>query len=272
MTTFVSLNGVRVPSDQPAIAPADRGFLLGEGAYETLRVVAGTPLVLDRHLRRMNGNLPDLGIPLKLTEAAIAGAIADTLEANGLVDARVRLTVTRGVSDDHPTVLIQALPYEPPPAAAYDPGVSVISVSDVPHPRMAVKTTSHAAYCQVDRRARAAGAYEGLFLEGDTWIEGSRTNLVARIGDTLLVSDSPWALPGISSEAVMAGAASQGLSVRRTALRPADLPTYDGLYLTNALIEVVPIHRVDGVTVASAGDAARRLRNAYRHSVGLPLV
>ncbi|MBC7545935.1 MAG: aminotransferase class IV [Candidatus Sericytochromatia bacterium] len=272
MASFVYLNGACISADQPAIAPHDRGFLLGEGAYETMRVAAGRTLALSRHLGRLNRTLIRLGIPLTLAEPDLNEAIAMLLKANGHEDARLRLTVSRGERDDRPTLLISAMPYAAPPEAAYAVGVAAVTVADVPHPRLPWKTTSHLAYDLVGRQAQTVGAYEGLFLEGDTWIEGSRTNLIARIGDDLLVGDSPFALPGISREALIAGAAAQGFTVRSVAVCPIDIAGYDGLYLTNALIEVLPVRSVDGQPVANKGAALVRLRNAYRQTVGLPLL
>jgi branched-chain amino acid aminotransferase len=272
MATIVYLNGACVPADQPAIAPLDRGLLLGEGAFETLRAIAGQPVALASHLDRLNRTLTHLGIPLVLDQPRIRAAVAEVLGANTLTDARLRLTVTRGAADGPASVLISALPYTALPQAAYDRGVSVVTVAEVPHPRLPWKTTSHLAYGLVEQRARAKDAYEGLFIEGDAWIEGSRTNLIARIGDVLLVNDSPWALPGISRASVIAGAAGQGWTVRPDTLRPGDTTDYDGLYLTNALIEVLPVRTVDGRALAVDSEALRRLRNAYRETAGLPLL
>lgn len=269
MPPVVYCNGRFLPADGPVLSATDRGFLLGDGLYETIRVAAKRPLAIDAHYRRLRRNLQELAIPFEPDPDVLDGAMAELLARNGLSDARLRLSVSAGPTGGPPTVLISAVPYEPPPETVYSAGVAVVS-SAIPHPRMAVKSLSHLAYVLVDRAARAAGAFEGLFLEDGHWIEGSRTNLIGRQGQRLLIPDSPWALPGVTLANVVAAAQDLGWPIQRGPLGPADLASLDGLYLTNALIEVVPVNQVDGQPIASAGNVARQLREAYRRIVGLP--
>jgi Branched-chain amino acid aminotransferase/4-amino-4-deoxychorismate lyase len=90
----VWLNGALVRDAR--IDPADRGFTLGDGVFETIRAAGGAPRHLDRHLRRLRAGLDVLGFTLALDDRALAEAMASLLAADGLADASLRLTVTRG--------------------------------------------------------------------------------------------------------------------------------------------------------------------------------
>lgn len=268
MATLLCWNGDCRPADQALIGADDRSFLAGEGAFETLRVQDGRPLALPWHLERLHGTLAWLGWPDRLGEATVRDAATTLLHGLGLTEARLRLTVSR--RPDHPMDwLLQAAPYQGPDEAQRRQGVAVVSVPDVPHPRLPHKVTSRIAYSQVDRIAREAGAFEGLFCDDAHWLEGSRTNLLAVRGDYLLVGDGRVVLPGIARRAILKGAATVGLRPQHAAIPRWATPAIDGLFLTNSLIGVLPVRAVDGEAVAVPPEALAAVQEAYRLGMAL---
>jgi branched-subunit amino acid aminotransferase/4-amino-4-deoxychorismate lyase len=115
MEEMVYLNGSLVPRREARVSVFDHGFLYGYGLFETMRAYHGRIFLLERHLERLAG-------------LDLAQACRETLAANGLAEARVRLTVTSGVSDAFPwaespktpTVVITARAFEPIPPARYE--------------------------------------------------------------------------------------------------------------------------------------------------------
>jgi branched-chain amino acid aminotransferase len=94
----VWLNGRLLEASAAHIAPSDRGFLLADGVFETIRASAGALLWLDSHLARLRAGAGLLGIPVPLPDDAIGAGLQDLVQANGLPDGAVRLTLTRGPS------------------------------------------------------------------------------------------------------------------------------------------------------------------------------
>jgi branched-chain amino acid aminotransferase len=92
------LNGSLLEASAAHIAPSDRGFLLADGVFETIRASAGELLWLDDHLARLRAGAGLLGIPVPAPNAAIAAGLRELLRVNDLHDGAVRLTVTRGPS------------------------------------------------------------------------------------------------------------------------------------------------------------------------------
>jgi len=122
------LNGELVPASQARIDPADRGFLLGDGLFETMLARHGRVVFLDAHLMRLARGAEAIGLALPLDPARIAAACKSLIEANGLADApraALRLTLTRGPAprglalppDPAPTLMIAAASAGPPPAS-----------------------------------------------------------------------------------------------------------------------------------------------------------
>ena len=113
---FVYVNGKIVPSEEAVVSVFDHGFLYGDGIYETLIAYDGVIFKLDEHLERLyrSASLINLTIPLKAEQ--LKSALYQTLLANVLKDAYVRLSVSRGYGPiglnpdlcPQPTIVIMA--------------------------------------------------------------------------------------------------------------------------------------------------------------------
>ncbi|OBR68440.1 hypothetical protein A7K91_21405 [Paenibacillus oryzae] len=114
----VGLNGALVQAEKAVISAYDHGFLYGIGLFETFRTYGGAPYLLERHMDRLRGGCRELGIILTMTEEQLANQVSSLLEANGLSDGYIRLTVSAGAgelglpSSDYaePTILLMAKP------------------------------------------------------------------------------------------------------------------------------------------------------------------
>jgi branched-subunit amino acid aminotransferase/4-amino-4-deoxychorismate lyase len=263
MASTVCWNGVCLSADQPLIRPDDRSFLAGDGAFETMQVQDGRLQALPWHLERLHTTIAWLGWPDRLSSEQVRTATATLLAHAGLAEARVRLTVSRH-PDRSMDWLLQAASHTGPSDAQRRQGVAVITAADIPHPRLPHKVTSRIANSQADRLAREAGAYEALFCDDGVWLEGSRTNLVALRGDRLIVGDARIILPGIARRALLTAAPQVGLRLVHTGIDRWATSAYDGLFLTNSLIGVLPVCRIDDEPVAVQAEATARLQEAYR--------
>ena len=91
----VWLNGSLVDADEARLPIDDHGLSVGDGAFETLKTSGGVAFAVTRHLRRLANGLSALAIEMS-TEDVLRSAIAETVEAAGHAEARIRLTVTAG--------------------------------------------------------------------------------------------------------------------------------------------------------------------------------
>ena len=130
MTQKVFLNDGIVDSSQAVIGYNDAGFLYGAGLFETMRSANGVVFALDDHLERLFNSAGKLGVRLAGDKEFFADAVYQTLNANELSDARLRLTVTSGPmnidEDAKPTTVITAANFEPYPKDYYQKGVMVV--------------------------------------------------------------------------------------------------------------------------------------------------
>ena len=267
----VWLNGALVDADSGCISPSDHGLLVGDGVFETLRCYAGAPFALAEHLARLEAGARALWLepPDRAQLAAAAGAVID---ANGLADARMRITLTSGAGppglargEREPTVLVAALPLTPWPPTA----TAIVSRwrRDEQDPLAGVKTVSLAGSVMALAEARAQGASEAIVLNraGDV-CEATTANVFAvRAGEVTTPSLASGCLPGITRERVLALCADLGIGAAEIELPASALGDADELFLTSSTREVQPLVEVDGRRVAGGtpGELTTRIALAY---------
>ena len=134
MEEFVWLNDNLIPLAQARVPVNDRGFLYGDGLFETLRAEAGRVLFLTEHLERLEASARTFRLPFP-AKVPWQERLAQLLAANGLSrgPARVKILLTRGVAaglglpeECRPTLVIYAQPYTPPSPEEYAAGWPVV--------------------------------------------------------------------------------------------------------------------------------------------------
>ena len=247
--TLLWLNGALVEEEQARIAPTDRGLLLGDGLFETMRVEDGTPLRLDRHLARLRAGAAVLDLPVPLDDTALAAAITDLLAARGLDRASLRLTLTRGTgprgllppAEPSPTLLITVAPL-PPPLPPARVVVARTTRRNEHSPLSRVKSLSYLDGVLARQEAARRGADDALLLNtAGRLAEASAANLFLVLDGALVTPPlAEGALPGVMRAAVI-----EALPVTERPVTLADLARAEELFLTSSL-GVRPVLAVDG--------------------------
>jgi branched-chain amino acid aminotransferase group I len=280
MKQVVYLNGSLLPLKRANISPLDYGFLYGYGIFETMRAYNGRVFRLNRHLNRLAASAESLGIPAITLD--LKEAITATLEANNLGDARVRIAVSIGEGGMtpntrqyyKPTVLVTAEHYKPHPESVYNAGFKAI-VSHLSRyscsPLSSIKSANYLENMLAKREATAAVADEALRLNENGFLaEASMSNVFFVSGDILMTpSLESGILPGITREAIIGLAGQLGIVTIERYINMAEILQSQEAFLTNSLIEVMPLTEVDGKKIASGkpGPITERLRSEYRKLV-----
>lgn len=273
------LNDRVVPAEEAVVSVFDHGFLYGDGVYETLRSYGGAVFMMEEHLDRLERSASLIGLVLPLGREAVKGAVYQTLKANSLRDAYVRITVSRGAGPigldpalcERPTFVVHAGELPRYPERLYEEGVRLViprtrrNLREALDPR--IKSLNFLNNIQAKREALEAGAFEALMLNHrDRLTECTVANVFfARGGALLTPSVECGLLDGITRGHVIALAEREGMRVIEGEFRKEDLFRAEEVFITNTTMEVMPVARVDDVPY-KAGEIARRLRRAYRES------
>jgi branched-chain amino acid aminotransferase len=288
MKEIVYLNGALVPRSKARISVFDHAFLYGYGLYETMRAYHGKIFLLERHIKRMLDAAAIVSLADKLAGIDVAKACKETLDANHLQDARIRLTVSNGESDiapwaggvmSKPSIVVTARPYTPFSEKKYNEGYKV-GIASVVRCRKSVantlKSVSHLGSVMARMETAVYGMDEALLLNDDGYIaEGGGCNVFFVKEEALLTpSLDSGILPGVTRDVVIEMAAGMGIEISEVDIRPEALDKFDEAFVTNAMIEVMPVTAVREasgrmVTIGSGkpGAITRRLMQAYRERV-----
>ncbi|MDB5036390.1 MAG: branched-chain amino acid aminotransferase, group [Chlorobi bacterium] len=274
MDDFIYLNGEIIRADLATISPFDRGFLYGDGLFETMRSYDGRVHLLRRHLERLHESAAFLGIPLP-SAGELTSAIEQTMLANGARDSALRLTVTRGVGgsafdtdiERRPTVMIttRALP-----GRSVTAGENIIMLSAVHRPPplgKRVKSLDYTIAANCAAAMRAAGAREGILLTDDRMVASGSVSNIFIISDGIIITPplSLGILPGITRGRVLELAAGCSLEVREELFDRDALLDADECFYANSLREIVPVASIDGCAIRGAGAGyAEMLMERYR--------
>lgn len=260
------LDGAIVAAEQAGLSPLDRGFTLGDGLFETIKVRHGRALRLEAHLARLSEGAAILRLSLPHAPDWLDQAVGAVMAANDLRDAALRLTISRGPAPrgllppvpGTPTVVLTAGTLPPPPG---------------PVRAVVARTVRRNAYsplarckslCYLDNvlariEAEERGGDDALLLNTDGRLaESTIANLFVVGTDGILATPpvSDGALPGVRR-----GELLRSMVALERRLGVADLLAAREAFLCNAL-SIRPLVAVDGVPIGDGrpGPLSERLR------------
>ena len=257
-------NGDWLAEADAAIAADDRGFLLGDGLFETVRVRVGAPVRLAAHYERLARSCEALGLDLDWSETELEAAIQELCRRRHLDAAVVRVTLTAGSGPrglvrgpaTATSLIIAAHVLTPPPA-----GVSMARTDfgRAPGaPSTAHKTLNYGDNIQARRQAVAANADMALICDTQGrlsgadcanlfWLEASRLKTPAL---------NCAVLPGTARAAVLSALGGDEVEAG-----PEVLARAEAVFVTNALWPGVPVTQLDGQAVPQDPGLLARVRD-----------
>jgi branched-chain amino acid aminotransferase len=288
---LVSVNGELVHRDKAVVSVFDSGYVLGDGAWEGLRVVDGRVAFLSRHMRRLGEGMKALDMDLGISVEDLRGRIFDVLEANGMAvpgteGVHIRLMVTRGkkrtpYQDPRVTIgsaTIVIIPeWKQPKPEALKRGMRLFTV----HVRRGYpdvqdqKINSHSKINCILAciQATKAGYDEALMLDPHGFVATCNSThfFIVRDGE-LWTSTGEFCLGGITRGNIIRAAQQAGIVTREKSFSLYDVYSADEAFVTGTFAGLTPVVEVDGRTIdgprAEAGDASgpvtKKLRDIYK--------
>lgn len=259
---IVFLNGNFLPEAEAVVPLNDRGFLLGDGLFETARVAGGKPFRFAQHLERLSRGAEFLKLKLPFTPKELQKFAGQLIEKNALSEAVLRLTLTRGpggrgysIRDcTRPTLAMTLHPL--PPVNAEEPLQWSLVTSSLRLPAGDVlasfKTTSKILNVAARAEAEAQGADEALLLNTNGEVaETAGGNIFWVYQDKICtVPTGRGVLPGITRAVVLEICQSLGLETNKRVIKPEHLRNAAGLFVTQSALGIIPVAAFDGSPVA----------------------
>jgi len=275
----VWLNGELVKREEAKISVFDHGLLYGDGVFEGIRSYNGRVFRLQEHIRRLFDSAKGIRLAIPLAADELAKAVADTLQANGLKDAYIRVVVTRGTGTlgldpnrcREPNVFIITDKIVLYPPELYENGLEIITAATMRnHPNAVnprLKSLNYLNNILAKIEAIDAGTLEAVMLNHQGFVaECTGDNLfIVRDGVLFTPPIAAGILEGITRDEIIAIAAASGIKVREENLTRHDLYVADECFLTGTAAEVVPVVRIDKRTIGDGkpGPVTTRLLEEF---------
>lgn len=277
---LIFLNNSLVPEEEARVSVLDRGFLYGDGVFETLRAYSGAIFHCNDHLERLFQSAEAIYLQIPFTRDYLMEALHKTLVANHLKDAYLRLSVTRGVSEPgldirdcpSPTLTIFAKEFSGYPESLYQSGIraAVVNTRRIPASALnpAVKSLNFLNNVMARVEATRLNAAEAIMLNMEGYVaEGTVSNIfVVKDGLIKTPSLSAGILNGVTRSIVIGLSKENGIPIIEEAFYPDALYTADECFVTSTLYEVMPVISVDGQKIGKGlpGELTQRMLKLFR--------
>ncbi|MCG3180516.1 MAG: Branched-chain-amino-acid aminotransferase [Phycisphaerae bacterium] len=280
----VWLNGKLVEEENATVSVYDHGLLYGDGVFEGIRAYNGKVFLVREHVRRLFESAHAIRMKVPYTQAQVAEYIADTLRANKLKDAYIRVVCTRGygfmgLDPDrctHPTFFIITTSITLYPDEWYDHGMPIVTAStirnhpDAMSPR--IKSLNYLNNILAKIEAKDAGVIEAVMLNhvGNV-AECTGDNIFIVAGGELITPPiASGILVGCTRNFVMGLARKARIPVREIDITRHDLYTADECFLTGTAAEVIPVCSVDKRLIGDGkpGPITKKLMAGFARAIG----
>lgn len=285
MFKYVFVSGKLVIESKAKVPVRDRGFLYGDGLFETLRSYGGYTFMLDAHLERLFFSLKILKYNLPFDKEYIKDALRRTIDKNNLQkrDAYIKIIVTRGIHSGElhfngeykPNLVIIADSLTPYPEVDYTKGIN-ITTSSIRRPVMGSPLYCHKLLNYFENifaknEAHYNEAQEAVFLTRDHLVlEGASSNIF--FVKRNIVYTPPLTqniLPGITREVVIRICRENGIEVKQKKVHYRDIINADEIFKTSSIAGIVPVKKIDRFVLAIKvpGNITLKLMKLYGDKV-----
>jgi len=276
----IYLNGKLVDEDKAVISVFDHGLLYGDGVFEGIRSYDSLVFKLEEHIDRLYRSAEAIELKIPMTKADIIRVVVETLKANGLKDAYIRLVVTRGPGDlgldprkcKAPTIFIITDKIALYPREFYRNGLAIITaktkrnLTTALNPKIKSLNYLNNILAKID--AIKAGTEEAIMLTYNDYVaECTGDNIFIISGGRLITPPADvGALEGITRDAVIGLAGKIGIEFEEKMIKIEDIYTANEVFLTGTAAEIIPVIAVDKhrINDGKPGKVTNRLMEEFK--------
>ncbi len=282
------IDGSLVSKNEAKVSVYDHGLLYGDGVFEGIRVYGGRIFKMGQHIERLWDSAKAIRLEIPFTREVIAKAMRDTVAANGLTDAYIRLVVTRGEGTlgldprkcPVPCVFCIADHIQLYPPDLYQKGMKVIVAK---RPRIpvacldpSIKSLNYLNNILAKLEAIDANVLEAIMLNTDGYVSectGDNVFGIVERGGTRTILTPPASagiLKGITRRFVIEVLGpALGFRVEEKMMRLPELLACDEVFLTGSAAEIIGVSQIDETVIGrgNVGPMTNSLAAEFRARV-----
>ncbi|MCU0721262.1 MAG: branched-chain-amino-acid transaminase [Pirellula sp.] len=283
MALQIYISGKFYDKENAKISVYDHGLLYGDGVFEGMRSYSGKVFRMKEHIDRLYESANAICLTIPMSKADMEAAVYETLTKNGLIDAYIRLVITRGAGSlgldpnqtSDPQIIIIADSIKLYPAEFYDKGLKIVTASTIRnHPAAfspRVKSLNYLNNIMAKIEGLRAGCIEAVMLNHKGEVaECTGDNIfIVKHGVLMTPPKDAGILEGITRNAILELATSLGITAFEQSMTRHDLYVADECFLTGSAAEVIPVIDIDGRTISDGkvGPITTKLIAAFKELV-----
>jgi len=275
----VYLNGNIVNKEDAKISVFDHGFLYGDGAFEGIRSYSRLVFKLKEHIDRLYETAHTLMMDVSLTKEQMSQAIVDTLKANNLSDAYIRVVVTRGAGDlgldpnkckGNSSIVIITDKITLYADDLYKNGMEIITVPTVRnHPEALnpkLKSLNYLNNILAKIEANISGYSEAIMLDHSGYVAECTGDNIFIVKKGRLLTPAQGCLRGITRDTVIDLARQQRIETEEGLITRHEVYNADECFLTGTAAEIIPVVRVDGRPISDGkpGEVTQKMMKLFK--------
>ncbi len=276
----VYIDGELKEKEDARISVYDHGLLYGDGIFEGIRAYNGKVFRCKAHIDRLFDSAKGIALNIPIEKEELQEAILQTLKANNLSDAYIRIVVTRGCGTlgldpakcSNPQIIIITDSITLYPKEMYENGLEVITVptTRTSHSALSpkIKSLNYLNNIMAKIEARQAGVVEAIMLNSAGAVAECTGDNIFIVKDGTLITPPPDSgiLEGITRKVVMELAECASVKVKEQQLTRFDLYIADECFLTGTAAEVIPVVKIDSRQIGDGapGQTTLKLLEMFR--------
>lgn len=258
-TQQIYINGKFFSKEEAVVSVFDHGLLYGDGVFEGLRVYENKVFRMEQHLKRLYDSAKAILLEIPMPIEAMADAVTETVNKNGLANCYIRLVITRGAGTlglgpertSNPQVIIIVDKISLYPEEFYQNGLEIVTASTIRnHPGALsprIKSLNYLNNIMAKCEASKAGCLEALMLNHKGEVsECTADNIfIVKNGQLMTPPTDAGILEGVTREAVLEIAVKAGIPTAEKTLTRHDVYVADECFMTGTAAEVIAVVRID---------------------------
>ena len=225
----------------------DRGWLYGDGLFETMRIFEGKPFLWHPHIDRLLHGAALMLIRINFTKTDLATVVGHLMELNEFYDGVLRIQLSRtgkkrGYAPSNASgknLLVSLHPLPSTETIVPDGFRLIVSTQIIPSKSYfaGIKSTNRLPQVMAAAEAEVADADDALLLNSEDQVVSATSGNLFWIEDETVCTPplESGCLPGVTRQFILEICPKLDLQVAEKNVNTMDIPTKDGIFITNSV-------------------------------------
>lgn len=281
MKALANINGQILKAEEAKVSVFDRGFLFGDGVYETGRSYDRVFLFLEEHLGRLRSSASRLGIPIPWSDEELKSQLKETAKVFNKDNIYFRMIVTRGelervsldVTTEKPTLVILVQDLSEGLSKLRSEGYFLLTSKVVRNSSLAqdpnIKSSNYLNSLLALKDVKERGAMDAVLLNAAGQVtEGTTFSVfsVSKEGNLRTPSLGVGILDSITRRHILK-IGRTFLKVEEDFYRLDEFLNAKEVFVVSSVREVCPVYQWDDKKFTVPGQVTSQLQRMYREEI-----